>query len=135
MENCIFCKIIKGEIPAAIVYENDHVLAILDISQVTKGHTLVIPKQHVQDVFELTPELIGEIYKVVPEVACKLKKAFQPAGLNLLNNNGEFAGQTVFHYHVHLIPRYDQADGFGIEWTPNANADLAAVTTQIQSQQ
>ncbi|MEH7254189.1 HIT family protein, partial [Neobacillus niacini] len=111
MSECIFCKIVNGEIPAAKVFENEHVLAFLDISQVTKGHTLVIPKVHKENLFELTPEIAKNIFESVPAIANALKKEYQPLGLNLVNNNGEHAGQTVFHFHMHLLPRYGQGDG------------------------
>lgn len=116
MSDCIFCKIINGEIPSAKVFENEHVLAFLDISQVTKGHTLVIPKVHKENLFELTPEIAKELFAVVPEIARAIKQEFNPIGLNSLNNNGEAAGQSVFHFHMHLIPRYGEGDGFGAVW-------------------
>ncbi|USK71056.1 HIT family protein [Peribacillus asahii] len=116
MSDCIFCKIIKGDIPSTKVFENEHVVAFLDISQVTKGHTLVIPKVHKENVFELTPEIAKEIFAVVPEISRAIKQEFNPLGLNLVNNNGEAAGQSVFHYHMHIIPRYGEGDGFGAVW-------------------
>ncbi|WP_110114378.1 HIT family protein [Bacillus sp. CGMCC 1.16541] len=132
-DNCIFCKITRGEIPCAKVFENEHVLAFLDISQVTKGHTLVIPKVHKQDLFELTPEIASNLFEVVPKIANAIKAEYNPIGLNLLNNNGEKAGQSVFHFHMHLIPRYGQGDGFGAVWkehtseyTPEKLQEIAA---------
>lgn len=119
MSNCIFCKIINGEIPAAKVFENEHVLAFLDISQVTKGHTLVIPKIHKENLYELTPEIAANLYEVVPSIAKALRTEFKPVGLNSINNNGEQAGQSVFHFHLHLIPRYGKGDGFGAVWKSN----------------
>lgn len=119
MSECIFCKIIKGEIPAAKVFENEHVMAFLDISQVTKGHTLVIPKVHKENVYELTPEIARNLFEVVPSIANALKSEYNPIGLNTVNNNGEQAGQSVFHFHMHLIPRYGQGDGFGAVWKNN----------------
>ncbi|PLT31220.1 HIT family protein [Peribacillus deserti] len=116
MGNCIFCSIIKGDIPASKVYENEHVMAFLDISQVTKGHTLVIPKAHQENIYELTPETASQLFSAVPDIANAIKKEFKPIGLNVLNNNGEHAGQSVFHYHMHLIPRYGEGDGFGAVW-------------------
>jgi histidine triad (HIT) family protein len=116
MTNCIFCKIINGDIPAAKVFENEHVLAFLDISQVTKGHTLVIPKIHKENLYELTPEIAGKLFEVVPSIAKAIKTEFKPVGLNSVNNNGELAGQSVFHFHLHLIPRYGKGDGFGAVW-------------------
>ncbi|EKN70254.1 HIT family hydrolase [Neobacillus bataviensis LMG 21833] len=119
MSDCIFCKIVNGEIPAAKVFENEHVVAFMDISQVTKGHTLVIPKVHKENVYELTPEIARNIYEVVPSIANALKKEFEPAAMNTINNNGELAGQTVFHFHIHLIPRYGKGDGLGVVWKSN----------------
>lgn len=116
MSDCIFCKIIDGEIPSTKVFENEHVLAFLDISQVTKGHTLVIPKVHKENLYELTPEIAKNLFEVVPEIARAMKQEFQPVGLNLLNNNGEANGQSVFHFHMHLIPRHGENDGFGAVW-------------------
>lgn len=121
MSDCIFCKIVNGEIPSAKVFENDHVLAFLDISQVTKGHTLVIPKIHKENLFELTPEMARNLFEVVPDIANALKTEYKPVGLNTINNNGEQAGQTVFHYHLHLIPRYGKGDGFGAVWKTNTS--------------
>lgn len=120
MSDCIFCKIVNGEIPSAKVYENEHVLAFLDISQVTKGHTLVVPKVHMENIFDLTPEIAGKLFEVVPQIANSIKKQFNPEGLNLLNNNGAKAGQSVFHYHMHIIPRYGKGDGFGAVWKSHA---------------
>ncbi|MEB1807996.1 MAG: HIT family protein [Bacillaceae bacterium] len=119
--NCIFCKIVQGEIPAAKVYEDEHVLAFMDISQVTKGHTLVIPKVHQEDIFELDEEVASHLFSVVPKIANSIKKQFKPLGLNIVNNNGEAAGQTVFHYHIHLIPRYGEGDGFGAVWKDHSS--------------
>lgn len=113
---CIFCKIIKGDIPSAKVFENEDVIAFLDISQVTKGHTLVIPKDHQANIFELQDATAAKLFSTVPPIARAIKEAFQPIGLNLLNNNGELAGQSVFHYHIHLLPRYGKEDGFGAVW-------------------
>ncbi|MDF2535792.1 MAG: hypothetical protein K0R18_1951 [Bacillales bacterium] len=133
MDDCIFCKIANGEIPAKKIFENEFVVAFLDLSQVTEGHTLVVPKKHVQDVFSLTPEIAQEIFKVVPEVAKAIKTSLNPMGLNILNNNGSFAGQSVFHYHVHLIPRFDENDGFDIVWKTNPNRDLDHIAQRISS--
>ncbi|WP_193224688.1 HIT family protein [Bacillus sp. B1-b2] len=131
LSDCIFCKIIAGEIPAKKVFENDHVIAFLDISQVTKGHTLVVPKTHVKDIFELTPKISKDLFEVVPTVATAIKEAYNPIGLNLLNNNGEKAGQSVFHYHMHIIPRYGKGDGFGAVWKTNFDGYTSEELTQI----
>lgn len=116
MSDCIFCKIINGDIPSAKVYEDENVLAFLDISQVTKGHTLVIPKVHKENVYELPEESAANVFKTVPKIANAIKAAYDPIGLNVLQNNGEAAGQSVFHFHMHLIPRYGKGDGFGAVW-------------------
>jgi histidine triad (HIT) family protein len=135
MSDCIFCKIINGEIPSAKVYENEHVLAFLDISQVTKGHTLVIPKVHKENIFELTSDIAKNLFEAVPKIANAIKQTYNPVGLNLLNNNGEQAGQTVFHYHLHIIPRYGKGDGFGAVWKSHASQytpeDLQKIAAEI----
>lgn len=106
----IFEKIIQREIPAHIVYEDDIVIAFLDISQVTKGHTLVVPKKPYVNVYELDDTTASHLFRVVVKLSKALKKAFQLEGLNIVNNNGKLAGQAVFHYHIHLIPRYPNDD-------------------------
>ena len=117
MNDCIFCKIIDGTIPSVKVYEDEHVYAFMDITPLAKGHTLLIPKQHVKDLFEMPSEVAGHLYSVAPKIANAIKTAFDPAGLNALNNNGAAAYQTVFHYHLHFIPRYEQ-DGLKLVWEP-----------------
>ena len=106
----VFTRIIEREIPAYIVYEDELVIAFLDISQATKGHTLVVPKEAHKDLFEMPDELASHVMRVSIKLAKAIKKAYNPAGLNLLNNNGEIAGQSVFHFHIHLIPRYQVSD-------------------------
>ena len=107
MTDCIFCKIIAGEIPSVTVYEDDKVKAFLDISQATLGHTLVVPKKHVSDLFEYDEQLASDVFSRLPKIARAIK-ASDPTikGLNIVNNNGEVAYQTVFHSHIHLLPRY-----------------------------
>lgn len=129
MSDCIFCKIINGDIPSAKVFENEHVVAFLDLSQVTKGHTLIIPKIHKENLFELTPEIAKNIFEVAPTIANALKTAYSPIGLNVVNNNGEKAGQSVFHFHMHLIPRYGEGDGFGAVWKNN-QSDYTSLNLQ-----
>lgn len=118
MSQTIFSKIIAGEIPSYKVYEDEHVLAFLDISQVTKGHTLVIPKKAATNIFEIDEENMTHLAKALPRVAKAIKQAFNPLGLNILQNNDAYAGQSVFHIHFHLIPRYDEQDGFNLHWQP-----------------
>ena len=116
MSDCLFCKIVDGSIPSIKVYEDDHVLAFMDIFPLTKGHTLLIPKKHHENVFDMTAEAAGQLFSVAPKIASAINASFNPAGLNLLNNNGAPAGQSVFHFHLHFIPRYDETDGFKATW-------------------
>ncbi|ETA73871.1 HIT family protein [Ligilactobacillus equi] len=112
-ENCVFCKIIAGDIPSYTVYEDEVVKAFLDISQVTEGHVLVIPKKHVANLFEYDANLAGEVFSRIPKIARAIQKSNPNiVGLNLMNNNGEVAYQSVFHSHFHLLPRYGSQDGF-----------------------
>lgn len=116
MTNCIFCKIIDGSIPSAKIYEDEYVYAFMDIMPLTKGHTLIIPKSHKENVYDLSEEEASNLFKVFPKIATVLKDTFGPVGMNLLNNNGAPAGQSVFHFHLHFIPRYDQTDGLKLTW-------------------
>lgn len=138
MSNCIFCKIVNGELPSAKVFENDDVLAFLDLSQITKGHTLVIPKAHADDIFQLSPETAAKLFAVVPEISAALKTTYEAKGLNIINNNGSFAGQEVFHYHLHLIPRYDKTDGIKVTYTSHqkdySGEDLQTIASTIRKQ-
>jgi histidine triad (HIT) family protein len=133
MDDCIFCKIIAGEIPSYTVYEDDVVKAFLDISQGTPGHTLVIPKKHVANIFEYDAELASEVFARIPKIA-KALKASNPAiqGLNILNNNGEVAYQSVFHSHFHLIPRYSDDDDFKMIFKDNSDNYDTAQYQKIQ---
>lgn len=108
--DCIFCKIVNKEIPSKVLYEDDKVIAILDLSQATIGHTLVIPKAHYENIFEIKEDDYIHLMKVVKMLALKLKTNLGASGINILNNNGSSAGQTVMHYHVHIIPRYKDDD-------------------------
>ncbi|MFY1067838.1 HIT family protein [Enterococcus sp. AD013-P3] len=117
MKDCIFCKIVAGEIPSYKVYEDEAVYAFLDLSQVTKGHTLVVPKKHVTDIFEYDEKLAAAVFARIPKIAKALEKAFPDAeGLNIINNNKELAYQSVFHSHIHLIPRYSKEDDFSMHF-------------------
>lgn len=131
MSDCIFCKIIAGEIPASKVYEDDQVLAFLDITQVTKGHTLVIPKKHYRNVLDMDAEAAGHLFTAVPAIARQLKEKLGASGLNIVNNNEEAAGQTVFHTHIHLLPRFDQNDGLDIQFRTN-EPDFPALANLAQ---
>lgn len=116
VSDCIFCKIVAGDIPASKVYEDDHFLAFLDISQVTPGHTLVIPKKHARNLLELTPDETADLFNVVSRVTKKVESATQPQGMNIISNMEEIAGQSVFHSHVHILPRYSQEDDLKIDF-------------------
>ena len=116
VSDCIFCKIVAGEIPASKVYEDDHFLAFLDISQVTPGHTLVIPKKHARNLLEMTPDETADLFNVVSTVTKKVESATQPQGMNIISNMEEIAGHSVFHTHVHILPRYSQDDDLKIDF-------------------
>ena len=139
MSETIFSKIISGEIPSFKIYENDYVYAFLDISQVTKGHTLLVPKKVSANILETDEETMKHIGVALPKVANAIKAAFNPDGLNIIQNNREFADQSVFHLHFHLIPRYENdIDGFGYKWethedTINDDAKKE-IAEQIQAQ-
>lgn len=121
MTDCIFCKIIAGEIPSYTVYEDDVVKAFLDISQGTPGHTLVVPKKHVKDLFAYDEGLAAAVFSRLPKIARAVKNS-NPAikGMNIINNNGEVAYQSVFHSHIHLVPRYTDQDDFKIIFKDNS---------------
>lgn len=132
--DCIFCKIIAGEIPSYKVYEDDATLAFLDIHPATHGHTLVIPKEHVANLFEISEEAASQTMRSVQVVARILQNVVEPDGINVRQNNGPAAGQDVFHYHVHVIPRWqgDQAVG---GWKPGAtdHAALGALAAELRN--
>lgn len=107
MDNCIFCKIANGEIPSATVYEDENFRGILDLGPASKGHALILPKKHYANLFEMDDEMVAKALVVAKKLGAKMQKALNCQGLNVLQNNGEAAGQTVFHFHMHLIPRYE----------------------------
>lgn len=138
MTDCVFCKIVAGEIPSVTVYEDDIVKAFLDISQVTKGHTLLVPKVHVPDIFAYDADLAKAVFSRLPKVAKAIRDS-DPAitGMNILNNNGAVAYQSVFHSHIHLIPRYSEADDFSIHFGDHTNQydhdQLEAIAATIRA--
>lgn len=115
MDDCIFCKIINGDIPSATVYENDEFKAILDRFPANEGHILIMPKKHVSNVFEIDPETAGRIYTLASKIAKVMKQTLGFENMNIVQNNGPIAGQTVSHFHVHLIPRYEN-DTVSVTW-------------------
>lgn len=116
-ENCIFCKIAAGDIPSATIYEDEDFRVILDIEPASKGHALILPKEHYANLYELPEELASKVLVVAKKVVTAMTEVLGCDGYNVLQNNGETAGQTVFHFHMHLIPRYDK-DNVNIKWKP-----------------
>lgn len=131
-EDCIFCKIAGGEIPSKTIYEDADFRVILDLGPATKGHALILPKEHADDLFALPEETAAKVLPVAQKVAAKLKDNLHCEGLNLVQNNGEVAGQTVRHFHLHMIPRY-QGDGQQINWVPGkpSSEELEAIQKEI----
>ncbi|MCI8991906.1 MAG: HIT family protein [Eubacterium sp.] len=111
-DNCIFCKIIAGEIPSKTIFEDDDFKVVLDVSPATKGHALILPKGHYADIYELPEEIASKIFVLAKKMAVHMTEKLNCDGFNIIQNNKEVAGQTVFHFHMHLIPRY-QEDGNG----------------------
>ena len=131
MENCIFCKIAAGEIPSATLYEDEDFRVILDLGPAAKGHSLILPKYHAANLYELPDDLAGKAMVLAKKIGAKLTDGLGCDGLNVVQNNGEAAGQTVHHFHMHLIPRFDK-DGIGMGWKPGtlteeAKEDLLAI--------
>lgn len=119
MTKTIFEKIIDREIPANIVYEDNEVLAFMDAFPLSKGHTLVIPKRPIENIYELDDDTGAKVMSAVTKISKALRDAFNPKGLNVVQNNGSYASQSVFHLHFHIIPRYDdEYDGFNYKWNP-----------------
>ena len=114
-ENCIFCKIANGEIPSATLYEDDDFRIILDLGPASRGHALLLPKEHYENLYMLPDELAGKALPVAKKMITKLTEVLGCDGYNVVQNNGETAGQTVFHFHMHLIPRY-KGDQVGLGW-------------------
>ena len=133
MNGCIFCKIIAREIPSERVYENEHVYAFLDIAPVHPGHTLVVPKVHAATLMEIETTALLKTVELLPSLAKAVMQAMQAKGCNLLQNNGEVAGQTVHHVHFHIIPRY--ADDGVLLWPKTAYAseeEARKIAAEIQ---
>ena len=116
---CVFCEIINGNIPTNKVYEDEHTLAFLDLSQTTYGHTLVVPKKHVENFWDADQDTIHHVMHTVKVVSGLLKEKLQCEGMNILTNVNPVAGQTVMHFHVHLIPRYGKDDTIRIKFGEN----------------
>lgn len=131
-DNCIFCKIAAGEIPSKTLYEDEKFRVILDLGPATRGHALVIPKEHYADLYEIPEETAGEAMKVAKKMAAVMTEKLKADGFNIVQNNGEVSGQSVFHFHIHLIPRY-KGDGHILSWNPGSPSqeELEEVKQQI----
>ena len=121
-ENCIFCKIANGDIPSATLYEDENFRVILDLGPASEGHALILPKDHYATLLELPEEKVAQAFVLAKKMAVKMKEVLRCEGLNVVQNNGPVAGQTVFHFHIHLIPRYE-GDQVGLTWVPGTLTD------------
>lgn len=117
MSDCIFCKILNGDIPSATIYEDEEFKAILDRFPANKGHVLILPKEHSANIFEIDPQLAGRLFTLATKIAREMKHTLGFEHMNVMQNNGTVAGQTVYHFHLHLIPRYEN-DGITIAYQP-----------------
>ena len=131
-EDCIFCKIANGQISSKTLYEDEYFRVILDLGPATEGHALILPKDHAANLFELSEEVASKALLVAQKMAVRMKEKLGCDGVNLVQNNGEAAGQTVAHFHIHVIPRYVN-DGQNINWVPGSptQEDLEAVCQKI----
>ncbi len=132
-DQCIFCKIANGDIPSRTIYEDEMFRVILDNGPATKGHALVLPKDHYADFYAMPEASVAKAFQVAQKVAVQIKENLGADGLNIVQNNGETAGQTVNHFHIHIIPRY-KGDGQQIAWNPGSpNAEeLDAILREIK---
>jgi len=117
MSDCIFCKILNGDIPSATIYEDEEFKAILDRFPANEGHVLILPKEHSANIFEIDPQLAGRLFTLATKIAREMKHTLGFEHMNVMQNNGTVAGQTVYHFHLHLIPRYEN-DGITIAYQP-----------------
>ncbi len=132
-ENCIFCKLANGEIPTATLYEDENFRVILDASPASKGHALIIPKEHFANLYELDDELAAKALVLAKKMITKLTDILGCDGYNIVQNNGEAAGQTVFHFHLHMIPRYKNDDvGLGWKMGKLTDEDKEELLTKIK---
>lgn len=118
-DNCIFCKLANGEIPTNSIYEDDNYKVILDMSPATKGHALILPKDHYKNLYEMPEECVASAFTLAKKMAVTMTEKLGAEGFNIVQNNNEVAGQTVFHFHIHLIPRYS-SDNQKIGWNPTS---------------
>ena len=134
-DNCIFCKILADEIPSAVVYEDELFRASLDVNPAARGHVIILPKKHAANLFELPDEEASKILIVARKIAGALMETYHCDGVNILQNNGEASGQTVFHLHVHVIPRFEgDTDHINIGWKPGETPEnLQAIAEEIKA--
>jgi histidine triad (HIT) family protein len=130
-DDCIFCKLANGVIPVEGLYEDDVVKVILDASPAALGHALILPKSHAENVYRLDDEVVAHVAKVAKKIAWALKLAVGADGINVLQNNEEAAGQTVMHYHVHVIPRYN-GDSVNVSWTPKDDNHAEEILAKVK---
>lgn len=132
-DNCIFCKIANGEIPSTSIYEDDYFKVILDLGPATKGHALILPKDHAADLFELPEDTAAKAMVLAKKMGKQMVENLKADGMNLVQNNGEAAGQTVQHFHLHLIPRYKD-DNQHILWNPGevSKEEMEEIKNTIQ---
>lgn len=130
---CIFCAIVEGKLPSAKVYENEHVFAFMDIAPANPGHLLIIPKQHYRNIFDMPTEVGSKIMEVAVPLAAALRKALNPDGLSLFQLNEAAGFQTVFHFHLHLVPRWE-GDTFRLPWKTDQGdiEEISNIATKIQ---
>ena len=137
MEKTIFEKIIDGEIPSYKIYEDEYVYSFLDVFPITKGHTLIVPKKHSRNILDCDPETAAHIGSVLPKIANAVKEAYNCDGINIFQNNEEYAGQSVFHLHFHIVPRYKDKDAnfdnLEVKWPPQKleNDEFLAIQEAI----
>ena len=121
-EDCIFCKIANGQIPSNSIYEDEDFNVILDVSPASKGHALILPKKHFDNAYHMDEDVAKKVFPLAARLACSMKEALHCDGINILQNNEEAAGQTVFHFHMHLIPRYKD-DDVDVTWKQHTSID------------
>lgn len=131
--DCIFCRIVAGEIPAQVVAEDERTISFMDIYPGSRGHALVIPRRHAQDLWDIEPADLSAVAQAAQRLAVRMRDRLGAPGVNLINSNGAAAWQTVFHFHIHVLPRYDN-DPLRLPWTPTEGdaEEIAALAEQLR---
>lgn len=132
--DCLFCRVVAGDLPGRVVHQDATVVAFLDAAPASRGHTLVVPRRHVVDVWDADPDLLADVGRAAHAVAALLRDRLAPDGLTLRQNNGAASGQRVDHLHVHLVPRWHGDGTVGWPWPPPQDLDLDAVLADLQAQ-